>query len=188
MKIHNVSHENFESKEKFAEKILQKNSKINNLCMQGDSISVTYYDANKKYAVLKVTPQVKKVMIKDPRIFVGMESLHVSEHFHVTQCFNCQGFGHVSGSERCPRKELSPICMYCGGEHRSSGCSSKKTPSNQKCINCSKSPNSGIKTGHMTHTANSYKCPLYSQEVEKIKKITCNDSKNMLEMQSLAVA
>ena len=184
LKIHNVGSENFESKEKFAEKILQKNTKIKNLCEQENSIAVTYYDANRKYAVLKVTPQVKKVLMKDPRIFVGMESFHVSEHYHVTQCFNCQGFGHVSGSEHCPRKDLTPLCLYCGGDHRSSVCTNKKTPSNQKCVNCSKSRIFNIKSGHKTHTANSYKCPLLSQEIENIKKITQNDSKNILTMES----
>ena len=132
LKIHNVSSENFDTKEKFTEKILHKNTKIKNLCDQGNPIAVTYYDTKRKYAVLKVTPQVKNVIMKDPKIFVGMESLHVSEHYHITQCYNCQGFGHVSGSEHCPRKDSTPLCLYCGGEHRSSECNNKKTPSNQK--------------------------------------------------------
>ena len=172
LKIHNVSSENFETKDKFTEKILNKNTKIKNLCEQGNPIAVTYYDTNRKYAVLKVTPQVKNVIMKDPKIFVGMVSLHVSEHYHITQCYNCQGFGHVSGSEHCPRKDSTPLCLYCGGEHRSSECNNKKNPANQKCVNCSKSQNSKIKSGHKNHTANSYKCPLFSQEIENIKKIT----------------
>ena len=180
LKIHNIESENFESKEILVEKILQKNNKIRILKENGNHISVTYYDEIRKYAVLKVTPQIREAVMENSKIFVNMESHYVSDYFHVTQCFACQGFGHVCNSENCPRKGEAPLCMYCSGDHRSSHCHHKKNMAKQKCVNCNKSSNKDIKLNAKSHTSNSLKCPMLAQEIDRIKKITFTDSKNIL--------
>lgn len=45
----------------------------------------------------------------------------------VTQCYNCQMFGH--GSSRC---KVNTFCAICAGKHPTRGCTSETV----KCINC----------------------------------------------------
>ena len=80
--------------------ILTKNPIIQETTKEDiNDISVTYCDLTKKFAVLKVTPKIRECIKKDWRIFIGMQAFRVTDHHHVTQCFACQGFGHVYGSE-----------------------------------------------------------------------------------------
>lgn len=45
----------------------------------------------------------------------------------VTQCYNCQMFGH--GSSRC---NVKTFCAICSGNHKTEGCTSQTI----KCVNC----------------------------------------------------
>ena len=67
------------------------------------------------------------------------------------RCFNCQKFGHGSGSCR-----MKIVCYRCGqGDHGGEGCTDA-----HKCANCRGS-----------HMASSRDCPIYKQEqeVQKVK-------------------
>ncbi|UYV80015.1 hypothetical protein LAZ67_18001422, partial [Cordylochernes scorpioides] len=61
----------------------------------------------------------------------------------VTQCFNCQGFGH--GQLNC---FLKPKCVKCAEEHHSKDCPRKSKQLPPKCANCGEA-----------HTANYRGCP-----------------------------
>ncbi|GBM48237.1 Nucleic-acid-binding protein from mobile element jockey [Araneus ventricosus] len=51
----------------------------------------------------------------------------------ITQCFNCNGFGHsATGCGYRPR------CLKCEGAHRTNQCTIKERVENPKCINCGK--------------------------------------------------
>ena len=56
-----------------------------------------------------------------------MESLYITDNYHDDKCFACRGFGHRQDSEFCPKKEGTPVCVYCAGAHWSSQCAHKKT-------------------------------------------------------------
>lgn len=51
-----------------------------------------------------------------------------SKNNKITQCFNCQMFGH--GSSRC---KVKTFCAICAGNHKTTECKSN----NIKCANCS---------------------------------------------------
>jgi hypothetical protein len=70
----------------------------------------------------------------------------------LTQCFQCQGFGHLA--RECPRKADPPICRKCTGAHRAQEC--KEAP---KCANCDGE-----------HPSSSGKCP----KREEARKETIN--------------
>lgn len=89
--------------------------------------------------------------------------------FHITQCSNCQQFGH--GEDNCHRNSK---CVRCGGQHHSKNCpllqpqpdfpnAKKKIPEEKvKCGNC-----------NGPHTANYLECPSrvrYLQDVGKINE------------------
>ena len=180
LKIHNLNLPGGESKDQLLDMILTKNSAIcNGITGQtSESISVTYLDETKRYAVLKVNPKLRDIIMKTSRIYVGLESFYVSDYYHVVQCFHCQEFGHISGSEKCKRKDKSPICLYCAGNHRSSECRKKNTKESHACSNCKNSTSFSINSKAKGHTASNKECPIYLRELERMKKITDYGAKN----------
>ena len=181
LKIHGLDPSECGSKEQIYEAILTKNRRIKDYIdseANKDCFSVCYLDKQKKFATLKVSPNVRKIIMKDPRIFIGLGSYRVTDYHHVTQCFQCQGFSHIHTSEHCPRKASSPICMYCSGEHKSSECRKKNTKQNFNCVNCAKSNNREIRQESRGHTANSGNCPMYKSEIDRLKSATCYEEKN----------
>ena len=62
-------------------------------------------------------------------------------------------FGHIA--TKCPSKKEAPVCVYCAGHHKSSGCPDKPNP---KCANCSSRVAPGVSCSHLY--ALSPDCPM----------------------------
>ena len=181
IKINNVNPDTYKSTDELKREILAKNKSINSL-LENDTNSkmdVIFIDKNSKSALLKVTPDIRETVMKNQRIYLDLESHHVSDSFHVQQCYHCQAFGHKAKSELCPSNNSKATCFYCSFAHKSSECRNKDNKSKHKCVNCSKSNNPTIKEGASKHNASSRNCPLYQKEIEIIKAKTCYDSKNL---------
>ena len=181
IKINNVKADSYESNNDLRNEILAKNSSIKSV-LENDAnskIDVIFIDKRNNSAMLKVTPNIREAIMKKQRIYLDLESHHVSDSFHVQQCYHCQSFGHKANSEYCPNKNSNPTCFYCGCAHKSSECFDKDDKSKHKCVNCNKSSNQTIKEGASKHNASSRNCPLYQKEIELIKAKTCYDSKNL---------
>jgi len=79
----------------------------------------------------------------------------------VTQCSNCQGFGH--GTQNC---HLKPVCIKCAGNHQSKTCPLEKDekgliPSPKLvCIHCGQN-----------HTANYHKCIKRKEYISKMQAL-----------------
>jgi hypothetical protein len=67
----------------------------------------------------------------------------------LTQCYNCQQFGHIWANCRQP-----PRCMWCGGGHLHKDCPEKENNENSvpNCCNCS------LKEGERPHPSNYRGC------------------------------
>ena len=180
MKINNLNVDDETTPEDLKTKILQKNQNIENTLKskQHAVLEVLFIDRKNNNAVLKVSPDVREVIMLNKRIYVDLESHVVSDCFHAEQCYHCQGYGHRSNSDNCPRKNSDPVCFFCTGSHRSSTCRHKRNKNKQKCSNCAKSNSHDIKMRANTHNANSKQCPVYLKEIEKVKNKICYDTKN----------
>lgn len=94
-------------------------------------------------------------------------SLYSHNKNDITQCSNCQGFGH--GTKHC---HLNPICIKCAGPHQSKNCTLKKNKDGKIsktelfCVHC---------THH--HTANYYSCKKRQEYIAKIKSLKKPSSK-----------
>ena len=91
----------------FKADILRKNSSLSTV-LEGNSessLDVIYIDEKFKYAILKSSSNIHQTLMKSKRIYLGMESHHVSEQLHVLQCFRCQGFEHKQDFRLCPLKK-----------------------------------------------------------------------------------
>ena len=180
LKINNLNTEEINTPEVLKEKILHKNPSIKEKlnCDRESQLEVLFVDKKKNNAVMKVTPDIRELIMKNRRIFIDLESHHISDSFHVEQCFQCQAFGHRSTSDRCPKKNSDAVCLFCAGSHRSANCNHKNNKNKHRCANCSNSDIRDLKNCANTHNASSRSCPLYEKEIEQIKKKTCYDSKN----------
>ena len=79
------------------------------------------------HAIVKVTPDVRNLILTTGKIFIEMSSHKVSDHFHVKQCYKCQGYRHRSASKLCPLYNSNEsICIYCAGKYKSKLCPVKK--------------------------------------------------------------
>ena len=162
------------------EDILTKNPQLKNKLSTNprSRLEVLFIDQRTSSAVIKLTPDVREEINLTGRIFSGMTDHNVKDHYYAMQCFKCQCFGHKQGSEVCPAKDNPPSCAYCAGAHNSRDCTNKQRVDRLKCANCARDSNSQVKSRAKGHSATSRSCPLYLREIEKVKKLTCYDTKN----------
>jgi hypothetical protein len=73
----------------------------------------------------------------------------------VTQCHNCQRFGHSASN--CGH---SYRCVKCINNHLPGQCSRKTREGSAKCVNCDGD-----------HPANSHTCPSYIEYIDRIEKL-----------------
>jgi hypothetical protein len=77
----------------------------------------------------------------------------------LTQCYNCQKFGHVWANCKQP-----PCCLWCGGSHLHKDCPENgNTASTPTCCNCQ------LAEGEAAHPANYRGCRHAKEEIQKRK-------------------
>ena len=74
----------------------------------------------------------------------------------LTQCFQCQGYGHVARASQKGEK-----CAHCAGDHNTKDCHRADDQSKAKCTNCRQH-------GHATWMK---VCPVCSMELERLQTI-----------------
>ncbi|XP_023244860.1 uncharacterized protein LOC111642714 [Centruroides sculpturatus] len=142
-KIHNL-------KETLVEAIHQQNTKIaeqyNNYEEFKKQIQVRYKWGKKpevNHWVCEVTPQLKKLMTKQKKLYIDWVRCNVKEYFNIVQCYRCCKYGHYA--KECSSERA--YCNHCGGDHRYSECKNKST--SPSCINCIRN-----KASNFAHRAN----------------------------------
>ena len=164
--------------------ILKKNPNIRRLADGGCSLSLVFTrkkENNKsKTAVLKMAPEIRSQIVKDgSHIYVGLGRCRAYDRFWVTQCYHCQGFGHVSSG--CSKRNTGPVCVFCADAHESRACTNKNSP---RCVNCLKS---GRPSDSINHFASSSSCPvMVSQRNKIIEKTEFPCSKNEVSSQQVS--
>ena len=113
IKIHNFDSLKFDRNEDMKKAILEKNIELRT-CLENSEKSlfellfiVKNQNGTPNYAIVKVTPDVRNLILTTGKIFIEMSSHCISDHFHVEQCYKCQGYGHRSASKLCPLRPVS---------------------------------------------------------------------------------
>ena len=166
IKIHHIdpTHTQME-KEDLTRRIVWKNP-----WLQGaPNFAITFIEKKLCYAIARVSPEVHHKLMNQGRIFVDLSSCRVTQHFHVTQCYRCQEYGHYANSPYCKAKDYM-ICLYCSGNHTSLSCPNKKIKEFHKCSNCKKSTSPATRRDAHNHTSTNKSCPSFLHEVEKLKR------------------
>ena len=146
--------------------ICQKNPILNDLMSKGKIFDILfikedYRRENYSIAAVAVEEEVYHA-IKSMRfkIYVDFSCCRVNDRFHVTQCYNCQKFGHTKAN--CPQMTSNiQVCRYCTKNHNGKNCPHKGNQSMFKCANCGQN--------HSTTYAG---CPILRNQVETLAKRT----------------
>ncbi|CAH0404178.1 unnamed protein product [Chilo suppressalis] len=96
--------------------------------------------------VLEVDPSIWAAL-KNRRVRVAYQMVPAVDQSPVTQCYRCQGFGHLASSCRAE----TPSCGYCGDLHDTRECPNRGLP--PKCANCA-----APEDGEPSHPAYSTEC------------------------------
>ena len=158
--------------------ILEKNDNIKSLVEAGNTFNLLFTKTSNstKYAVIKMSPELRSSIIQQGNlIYAGLTRCRAYDRFWVTRCYHCQRFGHVT--DKCPRKNDTPTCVYCAGSHKSKDCNNKDSP---KCINCCSSKREAdVDPTSVAHFASNTDCPAMSSEKKKlIENTNFTHSKN----------
>lgn len=164
--------------------ICDKNPAIaETLAEDSESLNLVYFDQKKNFIVLRMSPDMRQVIRNQKdKIYLGFESLSTRDHFHVVQCFHCQGYAHKTGE--CPKKTEAATCLHCAGRHESRNCNFKQKSAKRKCTNCANSRFPAERDTACGHTARDALCPFMINEKEKMIDRTANSTKAKNDYQS----
>jgi len=154
--------------------VSDKNEEVKRLSDEGHMIKVVHVNKAGRYAVVQVTPEVRKAISeRKDRLFLKLRQHVVKNRFYVTQCYHCQRFGHVAGSIYCPNKDKSAVCAFCTGDHDTRQCKAKhdNDVGKMKCANCDQSGKED-KRHAKTHPASSGLCPFYINARARLMETT----------------
>lgn len=167
------------SDEMLRDGLLDKDKKIKALKDDGELIKVVFFDKDKRFAVIQVSPKIRDVIKSNKdRVCIDLQYYDVKDRIHVIQCYHCQEYGHMSGSPYCKQKGSDSTCFYCAGKHASKDCNNKKDKKTNsiKCSNCEKSKNRNERSACGTHKASDTLCPFYVRERERTMSRTAGYS------------
>ena len=167
LKLIDIDVDKYHDKSELRSSILAKNDDINDLVQKGSTFDVLFIDTKWKYAIVKVSPEVRSVVNKFNRIFIDMESVRTRDHFQPIQCYACQKFGHIQGSPDCAAKKDESTCLYCGCNHMSKNCPDKRSSEKHRCINCQKSSVPAHQQ-NFNHKSTSLACPFMIKEMNSL--------------------
>ena len=154
------------TKEDLQQKLLNQNSTIKESMNEEETFEVIFI-SRKGNAVLKVSPNIRKIILNKGSLYANMKSYRAIDRFFYKTCFNCHGFGHYA--KDCP-KDVA-ICEHCGEEgHGVRDCEKKNDKSLACCVNCKLSTKYKSHTNHRATDNNT--CPLHNEQKLKVIRIT----------------
>ena len=169
--------ENELSRDNLSSIIKQAHPEIKSFIEKGGTFSVLNVrkqNKNDKYqANIRVSNNIRQFIENiGNRLYIGLQSCKVHDHFFVKHCNYCQKFGHFVGD--CNAEK--PTCGICASqEHQSKDC---KSTGSETCSNCKSSKNSEINQ-NCSHRTSDINCASYKQAQSKLRNsILYYSSKN----------
>ena len=145
------------------EDIKERNKWINDYIQEEDDFKLVQKlntrEENNLHYIIKCTPEIRKqIFIRGEILYTLYKKNKVFDSYNVYQCFKCQGFNY--SAKHC---EKNQVFAKCGGNHRLVECNANV----EKCVNCERKGHSDL-----NHRTNGTKCPVYKEEVSRIKNRT----------------
>ena len=187
IKVFDIDTEVYSDKAELKRAIIEKNPNINSVIEKDNDLEIILINKTFNFAILKVTPSIRRILINNGKLFLGMHSLKVRDHFQPLQCYACQQYGHKQGSPECKHyRKTSHTCLYCAGNHMSRNCDVKQDKQKHRCANCCESDVEMYKN-NASHKSTSFRCPFAIKEVNALIKRTTglhdNEAKKLQKVQ-----
>ena len=160
------------------EDILKHHPQIKSYVDNGDTLKVLNIRKQTKnnalfQANVRVSNRIRKfIECNGNRVYMGLRSYRVYDHFHVKRCNGCQQLGHYIAQCTAQHK----TCANCSENHETDSCPTVNTPNFEPtCCNCKKSND----TTDFKHKASSLSCPYYKAAQDRLQKSILYYSKNV---------
>lgn len=118
-------------------------------------------------AVIMTSPALFRAIIKNEKLNIDHQRIHVEEYIPLLQCYNCLQFGHTR--KRCSSDH--PACSHCSARtHTYRDCPVKRDQTKNSCYNCIVHNNKyNLNKSPPNHSATSNHCPRVIQMLSKIR-------------------
>ena len=163
--------------EELLENLLKYHPEIKAYVENGDTLKVLNIRKQNKnnslsQANVRVSNRIRKfIECNGNRVYMGLRSYRVYDHFHVKRCNGCQQLGHYIAQCTAQLK----TCASCSENHETNNCTHVNTPDFvPTCCNCKKSENVDCK-----HKASSLACPHYKAAQARLQNSILYYSKNL---------
>ena len=151
-----------------AENLLNYHPEIKAYVDKGDTFKVLNVRKQTKnqslfQANVRVSNCIRKfIECNGNRVYLGLRSYRVYDHFHVKRCNGCQQLGHYVA--QCTTQQKT--CANCSENHDTNSCTKVDTAGFEPtCCNCKKARYENSK-----HKASSLLCPHYKAGQDKLQK------------------
>ena len=174
VKIFDIDVNLYSDKNVLRQAILEKNPDICAFVEDSHTFDVILINTSRNFAIIKVSPDIRNVLMAAGNVFLGMQSHRFRDHFQPLQCYACQRHGHKQGSQDCRYHgdaSRNNTCLYCSDNHMSKDCPVKRQPGKHICVNCKHSDRHEHKA-NVNHTSTSLKCPFVLREINALIKRT----------------
>lgn len=141
------------------ENIIAQNLNVN----EGNELKIVYLfppkpERSTTSCVVEVSPSIRKILLKNGRIYIRFSACTFSDYVRILQCYKCLSFGHVA--KNC---KSDPTCGHCSEGHEMKDCKKKDLP--PKCGNCVKGQ--GSSHSCLAHQAiDAKKCPILCNKIK----------------------
>ena len=164
--------------EELTENLLKYHPEIKSYVENGDTLKVLNIRKQNKnnslfQANVRVSNSIRKfIECNGNRVYMGLSSYRVYDHFHVKRCNGCQQLGHYIA--QCTSQ--TNTCAICSENHDTNSCSHVSTCNFvPTCCNC-KTSGGNV---DFKHKASSLDCPHYKSAQERLRNSILYYSKNM---------
>lgn len=108
--------------------------------------------------VIEVTPEVRRQIFKNGKIYLRYVACNFADHVRVLQCFRCMMFGHTA--KNC---KVDPVCGHCSEAHEMKECKNRQQL--PVCCNCKR--NTRLGQNDIAHSAlDVKKCPFLENKIK----------------------
>ncbi|KAI1303739.1 hypothetical protein HDE_02085 [Halotydeus destructor] len=118
-------------------------------------------------AIVRVPKEVYKELMMMPVLYFKYSRLRIKKHTHVTMCYRCQMYGHISTN--CSNKEH---CSSCAGEHSHKQCPHRSEPEHIVCAVCQQYNTAGKSNKPVNHRCHSTDCPHHKKALHNTEAQT----------------
>ena len=152
-----------ESEDCVIESIKEKNQWIRSLITNENDFKLIKTKKSRQedrvHVIVKCSPQIRRAIHdNDNNLYTTYGRCKVYDSYQTYQCYKCQEFGH--SANRCSK---TIVCAKCSQEHKTKDCKENTL----RCHNCARK-------GHSDYNHRTYdrKCPVYIEEIARIKNKT----------------